>query len=187
MFTGSVGTSGWFDMTSNFGKKMITLLVSLGGLAVFLLIFLILPPIGRQYSIPSTSMAPSIMDGDIIYASNYAYSFSEDKVPQRGDIITFRPSPKRSIFIKRVIGLPGDKVQIRGGRLYLNDNLIERTSKGIERLHLNFKREAESYSLYEEPLASDIQPYQIFEKSDTERLDNTVIFTVPKGLSLIHI
>ena len=177
MFTGSVGIGGWFDMKSVFFKSLAGLAILLG----VLLVLLILPPIGKHHKIPSMSMAPALVSGDLFYSSNYAYTFSADKIPTRGDIITFKPDGGRLIFIKRVIGLPGDKVQMRRGRLYLNQVLVERKLKGTELLHLKFKSEAEAYTLYAEQYAQDGQSFQIFERSDTAQLDNTAIFTVPKG------
>jgi len=168
-------------MKSNFGKYLFRVSVSLICFAFLFLVFLILPPIGKHYHIPAMNMAPNLMPGDIIYSSNYGYTFSDDKLPQIGDIITFKPEGVRLIFIKRVIGLPGDKVLIRKGRLYLNDTLVERKSVGNEQLQLGFKKETESYSLYAEKLAKNSRPHRIFEKSDKEQFDNTAIRTVPKG------
>ena len=184
MFMGSVEISGWFKMSSTFRKYIFRTGISLSCFAFLVLVFLILPPIGRHYHVPAASMFPTLIPGDIIYSSNYGYTFSDDKMPQRGDIITFIPEGGRQVFVKRVVAMPGDRLQIRQGRLYLNDTLVERKSKGTERLHLRFKREAETYALYEEQFAEDMQSFQIFEKSDNERLDSTPIFTLPKGCLL---
>ena len=68
--------------------------------------------------IPSGSMEPTIMTGDRIFGNRLAY-VNED--PQRGDIVIFRyPDNEKELFIKRVIGLPGDVVWIRDGKVYLN-------------------------------------------------------------------
>lgn len=176
-----VAKSGWFDMRSNFGKYCFRIGVALICFAFLFVVFLILPPIGKHYHIPAMNMAPNLVPGDIIYSSNYRYTFSDDKLPKIGDFITFKPEGGRQIFVKRVIGLPGDKVQIREGRLYLNDTLVERKPIGTMHLHSGFKKKAESYSLYEEQLTQSSKPHQIFEKSDKERLDNTAIYTVPEG------
>ena len=180
MCMGNAGISGWFDMKSIVSKCLTGIAISLGVLIALIILF-ILPPIGRHYYIPSMSMAPNLMPGDLIYSSNFGYTFSSDKLPSRGDIITFKPEAARQIFIKRTIGLPGDKVQMRRGRLYLNDVLIERKSKGTERLSHHYKNESYVYSLYEEQFSRDIYSFQILEKNDTERLDNTKKVTVPKG------
>ena len=68
--------------------------------------------------IPSESMENTIMTGDRVIGNRFAYSFSD---PQRFDIIIFRyPDDERQLFIKRIIGLPGETVEIRDGKIYLN-------------------------------------------------------------------
>ena len=68
--------------------------------------------------IPSGSMENTIMTGDRVIGNRFAYSFSD---PQRFDIIIFRyPDDESQLFIKRIIGLPGETVEIRDGTIYLN-------------------------------------------------------------------
>ena len=68
--------------------------------------------------IPSGSMENTIMTGDRVIGNRFAYSFSD---PQRFDIIIFRyPDDESQLFIKRIIGLPGETVEIRDGKIYLN-------------------------------------------------------------------
>lgn len=70
--------------------------------------------------IPSASMEDTIMTGDRIFGSRLSYEFGE---PQRGDIAIFKfPDDESQLYIKRVIGLPGDKVQIIDGKVYINDS-----------------------------------------------------------------
>ena len=70
--------------------------------------------------IPSASMEDTIMKGDRIFGSRLSYEFGE---PQRGDIAIFKfPDDESQLYIKRVIGLPGDKVQIIDGKVYINDS-----------------------------------------------------------------
>lgn len=83
--------------------------------------------------IPSGSMEKTIMTGDRIFGFRLAYGINLDlfgkqiskkvKDPERYDIVIFKyPDDEKQRFIKRVIGLPGDKVEIRDGRVYLNDS-----------------------------------------------------------------
>lgn len=89
----------------------------------------------EAYVIPSASMLPSLLIHDHIFVNKLAYGvrvpFSEKWItkfgePKRGDVIVFKyPVDKDIFFIKRVIGLPGDKVLYENGKLYINDKLIE--------------------------------------------------------------
>jgi len=90
-----------------------TLLIAVG-IALFLNFFIIVNAV-----IPSASMQNTIMTGDRVFGSRLAYKFSE---PQRYDIVIFRyPDDESQLFIKRVIGLPGETVIITGGKVYIID------------------------------------------------------------------
>ena len=70
--------------------------------------------------IPSASMENTIMTGDRIFGNRLTYTFGD---PERGDIAIFKyPDNEKELFIKRVIGLPGEKVEIRDGLVYINDS-----------------------------------------------------------------
>ena len=89
----------------------------------------------EAYVIPSASMLPSLLIHDHIFVNKIVYGvrvpFSENWLmkfgePQRGDVIVFKyPVDKRIFFIKRVIGLPGDKITYENNRLYINDKIVE--------------------------------------------------------------
>ena len=70
--------------------------------------------------IPSGSMETTIMTGDRVFGNRLAY---KDESPQRGDIVIFKyPDNEKELFIKRVIGLPGEKIEIIDGLVYINDS-----------------------------------------------------------------
>jgi signal peptidase I len=91
------------------------------GLAVFALFHLTL----GSFKVYGTSMLPSIEEGEYIMVSKAAYFFGE---PQRGDIIVFdSPQDPRSDLIKRIIGLPGDTVEIRDDKVFINGAPLNET------------------------------------------------------------
>ncbi len=140
----------------------------------------------EPFHIPSGSMEPSLLVGDYLFVSKFSYGYSNysfpfspnilsdrlfGSTPKRGDVVVFRlPSDDKIDYIKRVIGLPGDKVQVKKGILYINDKAIERRiiSGG-------------SYSIYLETFPDDTESHKIMEFSDRGPLDNTPIFVVPEG------
>lgn len=96
----------------------------------------------EPFNIPSGSMIPSLLVGDYLFVSKYSYGYSRHSLPlslplipgrvlssepKRGDVAVFKlPKDNKTDYIKRIIGLPGDKIQVREGRLYLNGALVER-------------------------------------------------------------
>jgi len=107
------------------------------GIALVLRVLLFQP-----FTIPSASMAPNLLQGDYIIVSKYSYGWSKHsipfspplfdgrilgKAPTRGDIIVFKlPRDPNVDYIKRLIGLPGDRVQVRGGVVYINGKALPR-------------------------------------------------------------
>lgn len=91
----------------------------------------------EAYVIPSASMLPSLLIHDHIFVNKAVYGirvpFSEKwlvrfQQPKRGEVIVFKyPVDKDIFFIKRIVGLPGDKIRYENGKLYINDQLIETT------------------------------------------------------------
>ena len=96
----------------------------------------------EPFHVPSSSMKSTILEGDYLFTSKYQYGYSKHSFPfspnifngrifyippQYGDVIVFKPAKNDRIrFVKRVIGVPGDKVQIIGGNLYINDQKMQR-------------------------------------------------------------
>ena len=96
----------------------------------------------QPFYIPSSSMEPTLLIGDRIFVSKYSYGYSKHsfpfspsiynkrllkKEPKYGDLVVFKtPADNRTDYIKRLIGLPGDEIQFRNGKLFINNNEIIR-------------------------------------------------------------
>ena len=147
----------------------------------------------EPFNIPSGSMIPTLLVGDYLFVNKNSYGYSKysfpfglapisDRVfysePKRGDIVVFRLPTNTSIdYIKRVIGLPGDKIQVKGGILHINDKPVQRTFKKIV-MEDRYGQKIE-HRLYDETLPNGVV-HEILEASDFEPQDNTIEFIVPK-------
>jgi len=96
----------------------------------------------EPFNIPSTSMLPTLLVGDYLFVSKYAYGYSRHSLPlsvplfsgrimsgepKRGDVVVFKtPRDNSTDYIKRIVGLAGDRVQMKRGDLYVNGELIKR-------------------------------------------------------------
>ena len=110
-------------------------------LAVFIAL-LIRSFVAEPFNIPSGSMKPNLLEGDFIFVSKWSYGYSKhslpfsinlipnkifNKLPNRGDVVVFKtPEDNRTDYIKRVIGLPGDRIRIENGIIIINDEFIYR-------------------------------------------------------------
>ena len=93
--------------------------VAVIALAIFVLVYLFL---FQPHQVKGNSMHPSFEDGQYILTDKISYRFSE---PQRGDVVVFKaPKNEKLEYIKRIIGLPGEKVKISNGNVMINDELL---------------------------------------------------------------
>lgn len=102
---------------------------------VLLIVFLLRAFLAEPFRIPSGSMRPTLVEGDFILVNKFTYGWrlpltatkiSPWRMPERGDVLVFRNPKDTSIdFIKRVVGLPGDKVKVEDKVLYINGEPVE--------------------------------------------------------------
>jgi signal peptidase I len=154
----------------------------------------------EPFSIPSGSLIPSLLIGDYVFVSKYSYGYSHFSLPsfldlapgampgrlfaalpKRGDMVVFKlPRDGRTDYIKRVIGLPGDKVQMVGGRLFINGAIVERVPLPPYRLSDPSGRAIDAPH-YEEILPEGAKHDIIQLEGDAGHLANTAVFEVPPG------
>lgn len=165
----------------------------------FLVAMIVRTLLFEPFNIPSGSMKPGLLVGDYLFVSKYSYGYSQYSVPfalfpfegrinavepKRGDVVVFKlPTNTRTDFIKRVIGLPGDTIQMIGGRLYINGSRVEREfvkKVDTEKKVSPYLTVTASTSEYIETLPNGVK-HTIFEDSDNGPLDNTNPVTVPEG------
>ena len=148
----------------------------------------------EPFNIPSGSMLPTLKVGDYLFVSKPAYGFSEhsfpfglakfegrmaEELPKRGDVVVFKlPSNTGIDYIKRIIGMPGDTVQMIRGRLYLNGELVEREAVGMVEEQSDPTFAPRRLLEYVETLPGGIM-HSIYEETDNGDLDNTPLYTVP--------
>jgi signal peptidase I len=142
----------------------------------------------EPYVVPSSSMLPSLLIGDRIVVSKYSYGISRYSFPfspnlfkgrilvynkpQQGDIVVFETD---KIYVKRIIGTPGDKIQMIDGVLYVNDHRVPKVISGLFKYHDNI-----DVPQYLEALPNGAQ-HRSLDLYRNSRFDTTEEFTVPKG------
>ena len=165
----------------------------IGFVAIFYLVTNTL--IFAGFHVPSESMLPTLKVGDQFYAAKYAYGYSRfstsfvplpfgegrfpDVMPERGDIVVFRVPRTEEDYVKRVIGLPGDRIQVSGGRLYINDQMVPR-EKLRDYSYRDHGGSIVSVTEYQETLPNGRQ-HLIIEQRDDGGADNTPVYVVPEG------
>jgi signal peptidase I len=146
----------------------------------------------EPFNIPSGSMKPTLLVGDFLFVSKFSYGYSryslpwslpliDDRIfgsePERGDVIVFKlPSDTKTDYIKRLIGLPGDRIMVRGGILHINGTPVQREELGEREVPGAFG--PQSVMEYSETLPNGRQ-HLIREISDDYVHDNTREFVVP--------
>lgn len=177
-------------LKEDFGELGRTLLIALAIALVFRSLLF------EPFSIPSGSMYPTLEVGDHLFVNKPAYGYGrfsfplglvpfEGRImpgePVRGDIVVFKrvPDPFGYPYIKRIVGLPGEAVQVRQGRLYIDGQLVEREMVATRRFTTDGGRDI-AVTEYTETLPGGAV-HAIFEESDSGALDNTQVYQVPPG------
>jgi signal peptidase I len=151
--------------------------------------------IAEPFNIPSGSMKPNLLVGDYLFVSKYEYGYSRysfpmgivpinDRIwaskPAQGDVVVFKlPTDNKTDYIKRIIGMPGDRVQIRNGRLFLNDQMVQREQVDQFATTNRFGQDI-VMTEFEQTLPNGVT-FSIYEEGDNGALDNTKVYTVPEG------
>ena len=148
----------------------------------------------QPFNIPSGSMIPTLLVGDFLFVSKYSYGFSKFSFPlspdlfqgrilasppKQGDVIVFKlPRDNTTDYIKRLIGLPGDTIQMKEGRLFINGTMVPR--EPISKFHTEdyYGRETD-VPTYTETLPDGVKHTIIEIQGDTGFNDNTELFKVP--------
>jgi signal peptidase I len=172
---------------------------------VFLFRSLVLAP----FLIPSESMLPRLLIGDYLFVTKWNYGYSRwsfpwgfppipgqllGRMPARGDVVVFRANPLNDHdVIKRVIGLPGDTVQMRAGKLVLGGRAVpkDRVADFVVPVSPNYRCEAPylergpegprcRYRRYRETLPGG-RSYLVLDQADIPAADDTGVYTVPSG------
>ena len=150
----------------------------------------------QPFNIPSGSMIPTLLVGDYLFVSKFSYGYSRyalplglgffpgrilSRAPKRGDVAVFRQPPtNEDDFIKRIVGVSGDRVQMIGGVLHINDKAVDK--KRIEDAVLTNRRGGtRTIAQYRETLPNG-PTYTVRESlGDNGPVDSTRVFVVPPG------
>ncbi|WP_128926564.1 signal peptidase I [Bradyrhizobium guangxiense] len=151
----------------------------------------------QPFNIPSGSMAPTLMVGDYVFAAKYAYGYGRYSIPfapswiagrvlaadpEYGDIVVFRTAKDNSVdYVKRVVGLPGDRVQMRQGRLVLNDRPVTRVALHSEPAGSTCGADEDAKAKRWRETLPNGASYVTNDCVDDGYLDTTAVLTVPPG------
>ena len=147
----------------------------------------------QPFYIPSSSMEPTLLVGDRIFVSKYTYGYSKHSFPfsppilnkriffsepKYGDLIVFKtPSDNRTDFIKRLVGLPGDKIQIKNGYLLINQEKVEKEEM-IDNFEIKCGGEKIDVKHFNEVLPNNMKHTVVYNKIGS--MVNSDLYIVPE-------
>jgi signal peptidase I len=149
----------------------------------------------QPFTIPSGSMMPTLLVGDYIFVNKFAYGYSKYSLPfspnlfsgrifssepKRGDVVVFRFPPNPEIdYIKRLVGLPGDHIQVTDGVLYVNGTAVPKVPDGT--FNSDYAQDpGQDVPVFRETMDNGVT-YDTLDQSPVSRGDNTREFIVPEG------
>ncbi len=155
----------------------------------------------EPFRIPSASMYPTLKVNDFVMVAKYSYGFSrhslpwsmpliKDRIfftpPQRGDIIVFKlPDNPKRFFVKRLIGVPGDKIQLEHGKLKINGQFLDRQDKGMLPAEEKYVDYYKYVHQYEETMPNGSPTYTVWNLDsvvDKQSFPNTTReYVIPKN------
>lgn len=174
--------SGWWD----------TIVVILQALAIAMAVRIFFY---QPFNIPSGSMKETLLIGDYLFVSKLSYGYSRysfpfgvnlfsgrifSAEPQRGDVAVFKlPRDNSTDYIKRVIGLPGDEIEMRNGQLLINGNSVPKIRKGT---FTDIDEEGNKFEIatFEETLPNGVK-YTVLDAEKNGPFDNVGPYKVPQN------
>jgi len=148
----------------------------------------------QPFTIPSASMEPTLLTGDYIIVSKYSYGYSKHSIPlsppifkgrllgrqpQRGDIIVFKtPLDNKTDYIKRLMGLPGDRIQVKHGTVFINGKALAQMPKGQDQAVIQ-EAQRQVDVIRETNLQG--RSYLTYSWDPNQDQDNTPVIVVPDG------
>jgi signal peptidase I len=149
----------------------------------------------QPFNIPSGSMEDTLLIGDYLFVSKAAYGYSRysfpfgiipfqgrffASAPKRGDVVVFKfPGDNSTDYIKRLIGLPGDRIQMKDGVLYINEKAVPKERAGDAMIN-DYGGQPRPVPKYRETLPNGVSYYVLDQQPDGD-LDNTQVYVVPEG------
>lgn len=149
----------------------------------------------QPFNIPSGSMVPTLLIGDYLFVSKFSYGYSRysfpfspnigagriwSSEPERGDVAVFKlPLDNETDYIKRVVGLPGDEVQMIGGTLHINGKAVKKEPLDVYE-YVDKPGNTRRARRYKETLPNGVE-YTVLDEIERGPSDNTRVFKVPAG------
>lgn len=175
---------------TNGSADFLTTLLWALAIALFVRTFLFQP-----FHIPSGSMQPNLVKGDYIITSKYSVGYGRyaadpipfptklgrmfERAPVRGDVIVFKPVGESKSYIKRLIGVPGDYIQMKSGVLHINNSPVSLARIGEDN-YLTESGQLSLAELWQETLPSG-KVYTIYDDEKNSRADDTGVYQIPDG------